>query len=229
MATAIGRSLVGSRSRLALAGLVGGVVVTGEEVLVAQVTPPLAIPAALAMAALPAALAVVILLPLARWDRASLGLTFAPQQGWGYWCRLTALLAPVVGGLMVVGAGLRWVVTGDSQIIRLPPEMWGEEFVISCLAIPPIEELIYRLAVCVPTAVLLRPAAVIAASGLLFGLAHVLAGVASTNHFLVGFFLAWAYLKSGSVVVPIALHGLGNLWVVGMEIGAWSLFNGVPA
>jgi membrane protease YdiL (CAAX protease family) len=176
-----------------------------------------------------AALALVLYLPLVRWDRVSLGLTAVPEQGWGYWCRLGAVLGLALAGLMAVGVGVRWALGVGPQVIPLDPDSWGEEIALSCLVAPPIEEFVFRLAVCVPAVVVLRERGAIAVSGLLFGLAHIVSGVWSTNHFLAGFFLAWAYLRSGSIVVPIAFHGLGNLGVLGMQIGAWCWSHGWPA
>src|SRR5262249_20393774 len=104
MTTAIGRHLDGPR--LALACLIGGAVATGWPVLVhAQAHP--------GYQWLVAVLAVALYLPLARWDWASLGLAAVPQQGWGYWCRLAAILGLAVGGLMAAGVGLRWALGLD--------------------------------------------------------------------------------------------------------------------
>ncbi len=34
------------------------------------------------------------------------------------------------------------------------------------------------------------------------------------DNLVAGFFVAWAYLRSETIVIPIALHALGNLVVV---------------
>lgn len=214
----IGEGLAGSRSRQTLACLVGAVVVAGDLVTIHARL-------GYGYGALIAALAVVALLTLVRGDRASLGLTVAPQQGWGYWCRLTAVLVPIFLGAGALRDGLRWALTGDVPV-PLPPELWWEKLASECLMAPPIEEVIYRLALCVPLTAILPRGAVIVASGLVFGLAHVLAGVGEATHFVMGFFFAWAYLKSGSIVVPVAFHALNNLWMLGVQIGAWYWFNG---
>ncbi len=41
-----------------------------------------------------------------------------------------------------------------------------------------------------------------------------------------GFFLAWAYLKSESLAVPVLLHGLGNLCALAGQVAAWSWLVG---
>jgi uncharacterized protein len=58
------------------------------------------------------------------------------------------------------------------------------------------------------------------ASGMIFGALHVLYGNPPPDNFIAGSFLAWAYLKIGTIVVPIASHLLGNLCVVAMHSGA---------
>ena len=68
---------------------------------------------------------------------------------------------------------------------------------------------------------LLGPKCAIAANGLIFGALHVLYGKPGTDDMVAGFFLAWAYLKSGSFVVPVVLHSLGNLSVLGVRVAAW--------
>jgi membrane protease YdiL (CAAX protease family) len=80
-----------------------------------------------------------------------------------------------------------------------------------CVDYPLFEEVLYRLAVCVPVAAWLGPRVAIAASGFIFAGLHVLYGNPSPDNLLGGFILAWAFLRSGTLVVPIALHSLGNL------------------
>jgi membrane protease YdiL (CAAX protease family) len=45
----------------------------------------------------------------------------------------------------------------------------------------------------------------------LFGLIHVLGGNPGPDNLIAGFFLQWAYMKSGTVLVPLAMHSSGNL------------------
>jgi membrane protease YdiL (CAAX protease family) len=216
MNTEIGHSLVGSRWRLALTSLVGAVVVAGNFISIhARFS--------LSQDVVLAALAVAVYLPLLRWDRASLGLTVKPKQGWWYWCWLAALL----GGVQVVATGLRLAFGLYPASERILPEQFGEEIVYSCIAAPLIEEVVFRLALCVPAVVLVRPVGAIAASAVLFSLAHIVGGVVSIGHLLVGIFLAWAYLESGSILVPVVLHSLGNLLPTGTKIGAWYWFTDV--
>jgi membrane protease YdiL (CAAX protease family) len=61
----------------------------------------------------------------------------------------------------------------------------------------------------------------IAASGVLFGLLHVVYGNPSPENLVGGFFLAWAYLKSESILIPFILHAGGNLIVWLGQIAGW--------
>jgi len=68
---------------------------------------------------------------------------------------------------------------------------------------------------------LLGPRGTIVASGLLFGALHVLYGNPGPDNLLAGFLLAWTYLRSGSILVPFALHALGNLGVLASWVALW--------
>jgi uncharacterized protein len=61
----------------------------------------------------------------------------------------------------------------------------------------------------------------IAASGAVFALLHVAYGNPSPENLLGGFFLAWAYLRSGSVWLPVLLHSAGNLLCLAAQLGTW--------
>lgn len=228
MKTPIGQQLSGSSWRLAAAAIVGALVVAGD--LLSHhfpiVTGPVSSRCLFALVSLAA------LLLLARGDRGTLGLNLAPVQGWKYWCRVT-LVVGLILGLLVGGLfGIAWAVCRlrgeELPIYTTPPDQIGERFFSMCVHAPLWEESIYRLAVCVPATVLLRPAGAIIVSGLVFGLMHLVAGVPGPDNLIAGFFLAWAYLKSGSIAVPIAWHGLGNLFALAVQVAMW-YWQGSPA
>ncbi|MEZ6018625.1 MAG: CPBP family intramembrane glutamic endopeptidase [Planctomycetota bacterium] len=56
--------------------------------------------------------------------------------------------------------------------------------------------------------------------GLAFVALHWRYGNLAANHFAAGLALTWAYLRSGSIWVPVLLHFAGNLAVV---LGAMAL------
>src|SRR5439155_10185900 len=100
-------------------------------------------------------------------------------------------------------------------------------FLRMCVFAPVLEEAVYRLALCVPLAVWLGPWRAIVVSGLAFAGLHVAYGNPSPENLVGGLFLAWAYLKSESIVVPVVLHSLGNLCVLILQVGAWYWLGGL--
>lgn len=168
-----------------------------------------------------ALVAVALYLPLVRGDFASVGLTTAPAQGWTYWAKATLAIGLLVGALIAVVLGAWKAFGGAIPVYTTAPQDFGRRFLSACIAAPVLEETTYRLVVCVPAAVLLKPWGAIAASGLLFGALHVACGVPSPENLVGGFFLAWAYLKSGTILVPVLLHSLGNLCVLTGQVVAW--------
>lgn len=94
-----------------------------------------------------------------------------------------------------------------------------------CVTAPVIEETLYRLALCVPMTALMGPWRTIVVSGVLFGLLHVVYGNPSPENLVGGLFLAWAYLKSGSIAVPVLLHSLGNMVALGSQVAVWYWMN----
>jgi len=226
--TPIGQQLSGSSWRLAAATAVGALAVAGHllsihfELAAGPVS----------SRCLFALVSVAALLLFVRGDRQSLGLNLAPVQGWKYWCRVTLVIGLVLG--VVVGglSAIVWAVCRlrgeELPLYATPPDQVRKAFVSMCIAAPLWEESIYRVAVCVPAVILLRPAGAIIVSGLVFGLMHVVAGVPGPDNLIAGFFLAWAYLKSGSIAVPIAWHSLGNLFALAVQVGMW-YWQGSPA
>ena len=165
-------------------------------------------------------MALAINLRLVQGDMASVGLVM-PVQGWRYWARMALLIGLVVAACVVVGLGA-WVLSGhELPIYATDPNDLGASFLHMCVFAPVLEETIYRLALCVPLGVGIGPGKAIAVSGLAFGGLHVAYGNPSPENLVGGFFLAWAYLKSESIVVPVLLHGLGNLAALTGQVGMW--------
>jgi membrane protease YdiL (CAAX protease family) len=167
-----------------------------------------------------ALVAFAIILRLVQGDTASIGFVM-PVQGWSYWCRATLLLGLLVAACIVVGLGA-WALSGhELPIYATDPHDLGTSFLRMCVFAPVLEEATYRLVVCVPLSACLGPWKAIAASGLAFGGLHVAYGNPSPENLVGGFFLAWTYLKSESIVIPVLLHGLGNGVVLAGQVGTW--------
>ena len=60
---------------------------------------------------------------------------------------------------------------------------------------------------------------------MLFGLLHVVYGNPGPDNLVAGFFLAWSFLKSGTIVVPVVLHSLGNACVFVAQVVTWYWLN----
>ena len=72
------------------------------------------------------------------------------------------------------------------------------------------EEVIYRVALCSPSAALLGRRWAIVVNGLVFGALHFAYGNPDPSNAIGGFVLAWIFLRSRSVTVAIVGHSIGN-------------------
>lgn len=173
-----------------------------------------------------AIVALAALVRLTEGDLPSVGLRFSPEQGWWYWARMTLLIGAAVGACVIVGLGL-WVLSGGElpTYVTAPADI-PFRFFDMCVTAPVIEETLYRLALCVPLTALLGPWRTVIISGVLFGLLHVASGNPSPENLVGGLFLAWAYLKSESIAVPVLLHSLGNMVALASQVVGWYWMNG---
>lgn len=218
MRTAIGRRLSSSRSMLAVACSVVALAVTAHIALVwwGHVEGQ----GVLAVVALAA------LLWLTEGDLASVGLKLTPSQGWRWWVKVSLWIGLAVAACIVVGVGL-WGLSGQEiPVYATPPSDIGPSFLRVCVSAPVFEETLYRLTLCVPLAVRLGPWGAIVVSGLAFAGLHIAGGNPSPENLVGGLFLAWAYLKSESIAVPVLLHGLGNTCALAAQVGAWYWLHG---
>ena len=217
MTTSIGEAFARSRPRKILAILAAFAAVVADIAIVRsweslagfRWIPPLA--------------ALAALLGLAGGDRASLGLSFRPARGWKYWLLATLAAGALVGAFSLAVLGMGSLLGWELPVYRRDPASLASALVPMCLAAPLLEELTYRLAVCVPLAALVGPGWTIVASGAVFAAVHFAGGNPGPDNFIAGYILAWAYLKSGSFFLPVLLHALGNLCVLLAQVAAWYL------
>lgn len=158
-------------------------------------------------------------------DRTSFGFVLSPLQGWRYWMKAAVLVGALVLLILAIAAGIAFGVLKYS----VPPsrvshssQVWPL-FVWMCILSPVFEEIIYRLAICVPATALFGSTAAIIVSGVFFAALHVIYGCPSPENLLGGFVLSWAFLKSGTLVMPIALHSLGNFFAFGFQVAYYWL------
>jgi len=220
MNTTIGQALRGARARLAVVTVTGAAVLALDLVFsrtyyIGRVRLILA------------AVALLVYAPMVGWDRASLGWTLVPRQGWLYWAKVAFVLGGIVVAFAALVFGGAMVLGIELQVGRLfsHPSQVGRWLVRACLIAPILEEAMYRLVLCVPASALTRPWVAIFASGAAFGGVHFIYGNPAPDNFIAGFLLGWAYLKSDCLLVPVVLHALGNLCVGLMYVGIcyWGL------
>lgn len=160
------------------------------------------------------------LLVLSRGNPVTIGLR-SPTGGWGRWVRLGVSLGLLVGAVLALAATLwRW----SGRPLPPVPAPWMDlwvQFLHMCVFAPLLEETLYRVVLCVPLAAC-SPTLAIAVSGLSFAALHVVYGNPSPENQLGGFLLAWAYLRSGSLAVPLLLHSAGNLVALAFQVWAQS-------
>lgn len=170
---------------------------------------------------IPPIIALAIYVFIARGNCGSVGLRLWPIQGLRYWFIATLVIGAAVGA-SIAAAGLVLVLTGRPlPLYPTSPRDVLPALLQMCLLAPLVEEAIYRLGFCTGALPLLGPRCTIAASGVLFGALHILYGNSGADNLVAGFFLAWSYIKSGSLLMPVVLHSLGNLCVLLARVAAW--------
>ena len=90
-----------------------------------------------------------------------------------------------------------------------------------CVQVPLVEEVLYRLVLCVPLVALAGPRSAITDGGIVFAALHFVYGNPGPDNFIASFFPCWAYVKSGSLIVPILFHCVGNGFVVVVMLSNW--------
>ncbi len=150
-----------------------------------------------------------------------LGLKRAPIQGWGYWCRIALWFGGAILLLSLVVGGFFWLNGWTIPYRRLDPQDSVPVFVAICLYAPLAEEVVYRALLAVAVAPTFGHWGTIIASGVVFALLHVLYGNPGPDNFVAGFLLMWAFLKSGTILVPLAMHAAGNGIALGSHIVNW--------
>ena len=168
-----------------------------------------------------AIVAVAVCLVIAGGDRASLGLTLRSQQPWRFWCKVTLIIAVVMVVLIGIFSMLALLLDWQIALPRTPPERLLPEFYRMCIIAPVSEEAVYRIVLCAPLMAAVGARWTIALGGIVFGLLHVIYGNPAPDNLLAGYFLVWAYLKSGTIVVPLAWHSLGNAAALCAHIVNW--------
>lgn len=164
----------------------------------------------------------IVFVMLCRGQAAAVGLRGKPQPSLRYWGVTVLVLALLSVVVLTAGGAWLWYRRDPlpSSLFREPADMWPA-FRKSVLLAPLSEELVYRLALCAPLAVVLGAWRAILVSGVVFAYLHHVYGNFALNHVAAGFILGWSYVRSGCLWVPILLHALGNLQVFALNVALW--------
>lgn len=168
-----------------------------------------------------AILSLTLIVGLTEGDRTSLGLRLAPRQGWAPWIRITAVIGVSVAVCIALGIGAMHLAGRQIPFYTTAPDRFVDRLLDMCFAYPILEETIYRVVVCVALVPVIGCWRTITFCGILFGALHVAYGNPSPENLVGGFFLAWAYLKSETILIPFILHAGGNLIVLFSQTAGW--------
>jgi membrane protease YdiL (CAAX protease family) len=168
-----------------------------------------------------AILSLTLIVGLTEGDRISLGLRLTPSQGWSPWIRITAVISVAVAVCISIGIWAMVLMGRQIPFYTTAPDRFVERLLDMCFVYPTLEETIYRVVVCVPLVPVVGCWRTITFCGILFGALHVAYGNPSPENLVGGFFLAWAYLKSETILIPFLLHAGGNLIVLIGQTAGW--------
>lgn len=156
----------------------------------------------------PPAAALALFVYLARNDLGAIGVRGRPLPSPRYWLwatiGLAAIMALLVAGTIVVFLAAGW------PMQALPPSRF--DIFSAVVEAPVVEESIYRwlfvtgLVAAVPRG---RWVAVVLC-GAVFAYLHFVYGNPGPDNFIGGYLFAWMYLRSGSILVPMAFHAAAN-------------------
>ncbi len=216
METSIGLKLRDSRIRLWLAFIAMLIILDGDFLLIYEVAPGYSL-----YRSLLACVGTIVMLGLCGWDFKSLGFVLKPAKGYLYWVKAGFVIGVLVLGFSLLIFALSHVIGHPIPIPKMNPARAKSFFFIACVQAPLVEELLYRLVLCVPFVVLAGSWFTIIVSGCIFAALHFVYGNTGPDNFIAGFFLAWAYLKSRSIIIPILFHSIGNAFVILINLGFW--------
>lgn len=159
--------------------------------------------------------ALLVLWALSGRDRAALGLVGRLRPSGWFWLRGMCWL----GALVLLFSALSYLASvwlgaplPTTSIFQREEDLW--HFLWHAVLVAPVmEELLYRGVLCSSLRAVLGPRGTIAVSGAWFGALHFAYANPGPDNFIAGYLLAWAYLRSGALWLPIALHAGGNLCV----------------
>ena len=168
--------------------------------------------------------AVICLFLLADRNLATIGVVFRPRQGFRYWTKITIVLGAVLVVLLSFMLVACWV-TDVPLPYEHAPRCHPRAMFGLFLKYPLLEETLYRLVLLTPLLAIIGSRWTILIGGAVFAALHFAYGNPGPDNFVAGYLLAWAYIKSGSILIPVALHSLGNGCCFAFRVSYWYLIR----
>ena len=168
-----------------------------------------------------ALVAFAIFVHLTGGDLQSLGIRSRPKQGWVPWIWISAKIFCIVAACIIAGLGAWHLMGNNLKVYNIDPAYVTHHFLHMCVVAPVLEETIYRVIVCLPLVSVIGCWKTIAINGILFAALHFVYGNPSPENLVGGFFLAWVYLKSETILLPLLLHSIGNFTALCCQVAAW--------
>ncbi|MDC0308408.1 CPBP family intramembrane metalloprotease [Planctomycetaceae bacterium] len=172
-------------------------------------------------------LAFALAVYLSDGDHKSLGLRASPVQGWSCWISMSLKIGCAVAVCIIVGFGLWSMLGNELELAFTQPSQAWSKFILMCFVAPTLEEAVYRFVACGLIAAIVGNKRTIVVNGLLFGILHFLYGNPSPENMIGGFFLAWSYLKSETILMPFLLHSIGNFLALTGQVVGWYILGSI--
>jgi membrane protease YdiL (CAAX protease family) len=171
---------------------------------------------------IPPAIAIVIFVYLTRNNLDAIGVRARPLPSFTFWLA-TVLALALLMSLLIAGTIVFYLALDKPMP---PPALPTFQFAWNAVvASPVIEESIYRwLFVTGIVAVAPRWAGVVL-SGAVFAYLHFVYNNPGPDNFIGGYLFAWMYLRSGSILVPLAFHALANGALIVLNVIAFHVLS----
>jgi membrane protease YdiL (CAAX protease family) len=171
---------------------------------------------------IPPAIAVALFVYLSRDNLDAIGVRVRPLPSLRFWLGTTLVLALIMALLI---AGTIVVYLALDKAMPPPALPTYQHAWVAVVDAPIVEESIYRwLFVTGIVAVAPRWAGVVL-SGAVFAYLHFVYNNPGPDNFIGGYFFAWMYLRSGSILVPIAFHALANGTLIALNVIAYHVLS----
>ena len=167
-----------------------------------------------------AVIAFAIYVYLCDGDLISLGLRASPRQGWRPWIQISAMIVCAITLCLIVGFGALLLMGSKLPVYDHDPAFVPSLFLHMCVVSPVLEEVLYRVVVCLALVRTIGCINTIVVNGVVFALLHFVYGNPSPENMVGGFFLAWIYLKSETILLPLMFHSIGNMVALGCQLAS---------